>query len=53
MATILILGRGKTGTVVADVARERGHSVEVLASHENQGGSALTPGTARRDPRGR
>ena len=39
---LLILGRGKTGSLVAEVARERGHSVEVLCSEDNPGGKALT-----------
>lgn len=40
---LLILGRGKTGAHVAEVAKERGHEVRVLGSAENPGGSALTP----------
>ena len=40
---ILILGRGKTGRVVADIARERGHSVQVLDQKENQDAGSLTP----------
>lgn len=40
---VLILGRGKTGKVVADVARERGHSVQVLDKKENQNAGSLTP----------
>ena len=40
---ILVLGRGKTGALVADVARERGHEVTSLASQENQDGRGLTP----------
>jgi 4-hydroxy-tetrahydrodipicolinate reductase len=40
---ILILGRGKTGRVVADVARERGHSVSVLDQQENLDAGSLTP----------
>lgn len=39
---LLILGRGKTGNVIAEVARERGHSVTVLGSSDNPSGSALT-----------
>jgi 4-hydroxy-tetrahydrodipicolinate reductase len=38
----LILGRGKTGSVVADVAHERGHGVRVLGEEENPNASALT-----------
>ncbi len=39
---IVVLGRGKTGKLVAEVARERGHVVEVLCAADNPGGSALT-----------
>src|SRR5271170_923238 len=39
----LILGRGKTGSLVAEVARSRRHHVRVLCSAENVGCSALTP----------
>ncbi len=39
---ILILGAGKTGRLVAEVASERGHAVRVLASSENRNASALT-----------
>ena len=40
---ILILGAGKTGRLVAEVASERSHTVRVLASSENGNASALTP----------
>jgi 4-hydroxy-tetrahydrodipicolinate reductase len=40
---ILILGRGKTGRVVAEIARERGHSVQVLDKKENENAGSLTP----------
>jgi 4-hydroxy-tetrahydrodipicolinate reductase len=40
---ILLLGRGKTGSLVADVAQERGHSLRSLSERENVSGSALTP----------
>ncbi|MGB8010075.1 MAG: dihydrodipicolinate reductase C-terminal domain-containing protein [Terriglobales bacterium] len=40
---LLILGRGKTGSMVAEVAFERRHHVRVLSSAENPDGSALTP----------
>jgi 4-hydroxy-tetrahydrodipicolinate reductase len=40
---ILILGAGKTGRLVAEVASERSHTVRVLASSENANASALTP----------
>ena len=39
---LLLLGRGKTGALVAEVARERGHQVVALGSAENPEGSALT-----------
>jgi 4-hydroxy-tetrahydrodipicolinate reductase len=39
---ILILGRGKTGALVADVARERSHRVSVLCATDNQYASALS-----------
>lgn len=38
---LLVLGKGKTGSIVAQVAKERGHSVRVM-DRENSGGSALT-----------
>jgi 4-hydroxy-tetrahydrodipicolinate reductase len=40
---ILVLGVGKTGKLVADVAAEHGHSVHVLDAKENKDASALTP----------
>src|ERR1700677_5149477 len=40
---ILVLGLGKTGRLVADVAAEHGHSVNVLDAKENAGAAALTP----------
>jgi 4-hydroxy-tetrahydrodipicolinate reductase len=39
---LLMLGRGKTGSLVAEVARERHHEVAVLCSADNPGASALT-----------
>ena len=39
----LILGRGKTGSVVAEVAQARRHSVRALDVDENANASALTP----------
>jgi 4-hydroxy-tetrahydrodipicolinate reductase len=38
---ILVLGRGKTGSLVAEVARQRGHRVQVAGTDENAGGLAL------------
>ena len=40
---ILMLGCGKTGSLVAEVAREHGHSVKTLRALENPEGTALTP----------
>ncbi len=40
---ILVLGHGKTGSLVADVAAEHGHSVHVLDAKENKEAAALTP----------
>src|SRR6266581_67736 len=40
---ILVLGQGKTGKLVAEVAAERGHGVHVLDELENTGATALTP----------
>ena len=39
---VLVLGHGKTGKLVAEVASERGHSVHVLDAKENPGAAALT-----------
>jgi len=38
---LLILGRGKTGSLVTEVARHRGHEVRVAGAAENAGGAAL------------
>ena len=38
----LVLGRGKTGSFVADVAKERGHGVRVVGEEANREGSAIT-----------
>lgn len=40
---ILVLGRGKTGSLVAQVAEERGHKVRAVASAENSQCQALQP----------
>jgi 4-hydroxy-tetrahydrodipicolinate reductase len=39
---VLVLGKGKTGSLVAQVARERGHGVRVYDLAENRHASALT-----------
>ena len=41
----LVLGMGKTGSLVAEVARERGHSVRAMDINENSGAAGLTPPT--------
>jgi 4-hydroxy-tetrahydrodipicolinate reductase len=38
----LVLGRGKTGSLVAEVANQRGHGVRVLGEEANSNASALT-----------
>ena len=38
---LLILGRGKTGSLVAEVARHRQHDVRVLGASDNPRGSSL------------
>jgi 4-hydroxy-tetrahydrodipicolinate reductase len=38
---LLVLGRGKTGSVVAEIARERRHHVRVAGSAENADAAAL------------
>jgi 4-hydroxy-tetrahydrodipicolinate reductase len=40
---ILVLGQGKTGKLVGEVAAERGHAVRGLDVQENAGATALTP----------
>lgn len=44
---ILVLGRGKTGALVAEIASERGHEIRTLASQDNQDGRGLTDEVAR------
>src|SRR5215471_13666462 len=39
---LLILGRGKTGSLVAEVAAERKHSTRVVGAKENANGAAVT-----------
>ncbi|HWR16566.1 MAG TPA: dihydrodipicolinate reductase C-terminal domain-containing protein [Terriglobales bacterium] len=40
---ILVLGRGKTGSLVEEIARERGHNVRAVDEFENVGGTAVRP----------
>jgi 4-hydroxy-tetrahydrodipicolinate reductase len=44
---ILVLGPGKTGSLVAEVARERGHQVQVIDANVNLDGAWLTPENLR------
>jgi 4-hydroxy-tetrahydrodipicolinate reductase len=44
---ILLLGRGKTGSLVGEVARERKHHVRVVGSNQNDGCSALASAKLR------
>ena len=39
---LLILGQGKTGSLVAEVAHERGHQVRTIASKDNPEGRGIT-----------
>lgn len=39
---LVLVGHGKTGSLVAEVARERGHEIRVIKSEENADGGALT-----------
>ena len=39
---VLLLGHGKTGALVAEIARQRGHEVRSLRSKDNQDGRGLT-----------
>lgn len=38
----VLLGSGKTGSVVAEIARERGHQLTIIPEEENPNGIALT-----------
>lgn len=40
---IVVLGRGKTGSLVADIANERRHQVHVVSRAENMDAAWLTP----------
>ena len=44
---LLILGRGKTGSLVAEVAAERKHRVVIVGAKENASSAALTPENLR------
>ncbi len=38
----VLVGRGKTGSLVEEIAKERGHRVRVIEIEENENGAALT-----------
>lgn len=40
---LLLIGYGKTGSLVGDIGRERGHEVRVVVGKDNAGGVALAP----------
>ena len=40
---LVLLGAGKTGSLIAEVAKERGHRTTVITEIENPGGAWLTP----------
>jgi len=44
---LLLLGRGKTGSLVAEIAAHRGHHVRVLSAAQNPNASALTANLLR------
>ncbi len=44
---LVLLGCGKTGSLVAQVAVERGHSIKVVTEAENANGAWLTPDNLR------
>jgi 4-hydroxy-tetrahydrodipicolinate reductase len=44
---IVLLGRGKTGALVAEVATERGHHVQTVASTQNKDATWLKPENLR------
>ena len=44
---IVVLGPGKTGSLVADVARERGHRVQTIDADVNESAAWLTPENLR------
>lgn len=39
---LVLLGTGKTGSIVAEIARERGHHLTIISEEENPNGLALT-----------
>ncbi len=45
---LLVLGKGKTGSIVADVARERGHNVIAFDEHDTADAAALSAENLRK-----
>jgi len=45
--TILVLGRGKTGALVAEIGRERGHRLQSIGGGENKNAAWLTADNLR------
>ena len=45
--SLVLLGQGKTGSLVAEVAADRGHQTRIVTETENQGGAWLTPENLR------
>ncbi len=43
----MLLGQGKTGSLVAEVAEKRGHRITAITEVENEGGAWLTPDNLR------
>jgi 4-hydroxy-tetrahydrodipicolinate reductase len=43
MMNLLLVGRGKTGSLVEETARQRGHDVRIVGAAENVCGAALVP----------
>jgi 4-hydroxy-tetrahydrodipicolinate reductase len=39
---LVLLGHGKTGSLVEEVARQRGHKVRIITADNNPGGSGIT-----------
>ena len=44
----VLLGAGKTGALVAEIAAMRGHTVEIIDERENYKGAALSKAAPRR-----
>src|ERR1700748_3513807 len=40
---VLVLGSGKTGSLIPEIVQERGHRADVLRAADNPGAAALSP----------